>query len=75
MKRNRRITITLSDEEFQALTDICGNWVTKSEAIRLMIMATAQECLLVDSDKSDIFQKTYNELTGGRYAELIEKMP
>ena len=67
MKRNKRVSVYLNDDEVKMLDYICEAGFSKSAAIRIMIKATASDCFTIPSDKTDIFNKIYDKELGVSY--------
>lgn len=62
--RPNAIRVTLSDEEKLALDYICEDGLTISDAVRLMIVATANGWLHISAEHAEEFNALFDKYVG-----------
>lgn len=66
MSMLKQISVKLTDEEYNALLNMCGDKLSMSGIVRLLIMSAANECFAIPSDKTKVFDDLYYKYEGGR---------
>lgn len=64
MARSKFLQVRLNDEELEALDYICESGISKSDAVRLMILCASKGLFCIDSDHQDEFNALFDKYIG-----------
>ena len=64
MARSKTLQVRLDDEEREALDYICESGISKSDAIRIMILCTAKGLFYIEPGRQDEFNAIFDKYIG-----------
>lgn len=64
MARSKFLQVRLNDEELEALDYICESGISKSDAVRLMILCTSKGLFYIEPDRQDEFNALFDKYVG-----------
>ena len=64
MGRSTFLQVRLNEEERQALDYICESGISKSDAVRLMILCTSKGLFYIEPDRQEEFNTLFDKYIG-----------